>query len=503
MSRAALRRQTAWVVSLAVLFGASIAGAPRSYADPTLSLSPSAGPPTTTVVLSASGFAPSETVDVSFDSTVIASDAADTAGGVTGSVDVPATATPGAHTVSATGETSGATATAVFVVRTDWQHLGFDLPHSADNPYENVISPANARHLAPRWIGQTGGRINSSPAVADGYVFVGSFDDRLSVFADDCASDGGTCQPVWTGETGGQIFSSPTVADGMVFIGSNDNYLYAFPEFCSTSTCPFIWRFQTGDDVRGSAAVVDGVVYIGSHDGRLYALDEQDGSLLWYAELGTGVRSNPAVYQGLVYVGGLGGVVAAYLAGPGCASPCTPTWQYQTGERIQSSPTVANGLVYVGVYPSGEMYAFPWNCSDPCEPVWVAQTGRDIRGGSAVADGILYTGAGDGQLYAIDALTGQILWTASTGPRTVKSGPGVANGVVYIGSGTGRIYAFLAGPSVARQRSPQFLWSQATAGPVRTSPAIANGTVYVGSVDYQLYAFSVPGTPAGSTPIAP
>jgi outer membrane protein assembly factor BamB len=68
----------------------------------------------------------------------------------------------------------------------------------------------------------TGGWIESSPAVANGVVYVGSDDDNLY------AVDAITGSPLWQGATSGYLHSSPAVADGAVFIGSLDRYLYAF-----------------------------------------------------------------------------------------------------------------------------------------------------------------------------------------------------------------------------------------------------------------------------------
>jgi hypothetical protein len=68
--------------------------------------------------------------------------------------------------------------------------------------------------------------VRSSPAVAGGVLYVGSFDHRLYAFdASGCGA--AACSPLWTGR-GGEIFSSPAVADGVVYVGANDGKLYAY-----------------------------------------------------------------------------------------------------------------------------------------------------------------------------------------------------------------------------------------------------------------------------------
>jgi outer membrane protein assembly factor BamB len=71
----------------------------------------------------------------------------------------------------------------------------------------------------------------------------------------------------WRYLTGGRVTSSPAVADGVVYVGSHDNYVYAL----DASSGELRWRYQTGHNVS-SPAVAGGVVYVGSHDDYLYAI---------------------------------------------------------------------------------------------------------------------------------------------------------------------------------------------------------------------------------------
>jgi outer membrane protein assembly factor BamB len=58
----------------------------------------------------------------------------------------------------------------------------------------------------------------------------------------------------------------------------------------------------------------------------------------------------------------------------------------------------------------------------------------------------------------------------------------VANGIVYVGSNDEKLYAFDAGTGAVK-------WSATTDGAIASSPVVSNGTVYVGSHDKSLYAF--------------
>jgi outer membrane protein assembly factor BamB len=76
-----------------------------------------------------------------------------------------------------------------------------------------------------------------------------------------------TNQTLWTYTTGGAVETSPAVVDDMVYIGSDDNEVYAF----NASTGALVWSYTTRGNVFSSPAVADGVLYVGSDDGNVYA----------------------------------------------------------------------------------------------------------------------------------------------------------------------------------------------------------------------------------------
>jgi outer membrane protein assembly factor BamB len=64
--------------------------------------------------------------------------------------------------------------------------------------------------------------------VANGVVYVGSFDHNVYAFPASCGSGNAICTPLWQGTTGAAIESSPAVVNGVVYAGSDDGNLYAF-----------------------------------------------------------------------------------------------------------------------------------------------------------------------------------------------------------------------------------------------------------------------------------
>ena len=82
-------------------------------------------------------------------------------------------------------------------------------------------------------------------------------------------SQGTTGAQLWSYSTGDSVESSPAVVNGVVYVGSDDDNVYALDAATGTQ----LWRYTTVDSVESSPAVVNGVVYVGSDDDNVYALD--------------------------------------------------------------------------------------------------------------------------------------------------------------------------------------------------------------------------------------
>ncbi len=81
----------------------------------------------------------------------------------------------------------------------------------------------------------------------------------------------------WNFTTGGYVGSSPAVAKGVVYVGSWDHNLYAI----NATTAAELWKYTTQGEVYSSPAVSNGVVYVGSNAHNLYALKVTTGAKLW------------------------------------------------------------------------------------------------------------------------------------------------------------------------------------------------------------------------------
>jgi outer membrane protein assembly factor BamB len=70
----------------------------------------------------------------------------------------------------------------------------------------------------------------------------------------------------WTFVTNSRVESSPAIAGGRVFVGSNDGRFYVL----NVNTGAKLWEFNAGAPLSASPAIARGRIVIGSQDGRLY-----------------------------------------------------------------------------------------------------------------------------------------------------------------------------------------------------------------------------------------
>jgi len=444
------------------------------FSQPSISLAPASGPPTTSLRVSGSGFAPYAKIDIYFDTTDGALAVANGSGSFSQiAVVAPVSARPGKHWVSAVQRSGQIGAQTPFSIQTAWSQF-----HRHNmirrNWYENVLGVDNVANLQLKWSYDVG-FTSSSPVVQDGVVYTGTYNGLLYAF------DASTGAVLWTYQTasGGASYASPAINNKKVYYGSLDGNVYAL----NASTGAKVWSYLTGGAVYSSPTVISGVAYIGSNDGNLYALNSSTGALLWKYATGGAVASTPAVADGVVYFGSNDGNAYALNASSGAK-----LWSYYVGgnytpDLFTQSPAVDNGLVYVGSGDADYLYAL--NASTGAK-VWSQYIGSGFTpiSSPAIALGVLYIGSGDGNLYALNDKTGAVLWTYNTYNR-VGTSPAVANGVVYFGTNNWILYA-------ADAITGAILWQYDTTSVTDCSPVIADGVLYFCAGNTTFFTFGLP-----------
>ena len=361
------------------------------------------------------------------------------------------------------------------------------------------------------WKFEIGGmRGFGSPVVFGDTVFVGSGDH--SIYAVDAvdAVDAVSGEERWSFETGGRVESSPFVAHGSVYVGSDDGHLYALDADSGVER----WRFETGGKVRSSAAVIEDVVYFGSSDGAVYALDAGSGRQRWLFQTEAvpqrtrwqkwtrtrewsyngdrdfeGVVSPPAYLDGALFFGSTDGNLYSVDVAEG-----REVWRFGTSQPVVGSPVVVGDTVYFANL-DGQVYALEVETGSR---KWRFNARTFTASSPAVADGVLYIASFTG-VFAVDTETGQQLWRY-TKSRS-DSSPLIAGLALYFGSDDTKVYAVdiqkfrSLGPYSGTALKQGYailngeeLWTYTADAEVRSTPAAANGVVYFTGFDGYLYA---------------
>jgi polyvinyl alcohol dehydrogenase (cytochrome) len=194
-------------------------------------------------------------------------------------------------------------------------------------------------------------------------------------------------------------------------------------------------------DLGGSGPnLIGDIVGFGQKSGIYWALNPDTGNIVWSTPVGPGSGNT------------LGGI----------------EWGTATdGHRIYVAIANAGHQPYTLV-PSGQQITWgAWSALDVATGKILWQTadptvGALDEGSVSVANGVMYAGSYAGQMYALDTMTGNILWSFESG-GSVLDGPSIVNGDVYWGSGyrkippgigNNKVYAFtLSGSEHGREHS--------------------------------------------------
>jgi eukaryotic-like serine/threonine-protein kinase len=298
------------------------------------------------------------------------------------------------------------------------------------------------------------------------------------------------------------VACSPAFAQDAMFRG-NPEHTGVYAGAGAPNFSKMRWKFETNGQVLSSPAVTSDTVYVGSSDHFLYAIDRASGTQKWKFKTESRITSSPAVSGGIVYFGSFDGNFYAVDAAKGELK-----WKFATpGERrfaathlhgsspaaevmpdpfdfFLSSPVVSNKAVYFG---SGDTNVYALDAVSG-QLKWKFKTGDVVHASPAISGGTVFVGSWDAYFYALDAVTGTEKWRFKTGEDAqihnqvgIQSSAAVANGIVYFGCRDSNLYALDAATG-------KRVWAYNNKGSwVIGSPAVADGRVYVGTSDTALF----------------
>jgi outer membrane protein assembly factor BamB len=321
------------------------------------------------------------------------------------------------------------------------------------------------------WTFHTGGSILSSPVVSAGMVFVASTDGYLYAVN---VTNG---EKIWDFLIGADG-NSPTVAHGKVFITSASGTVYAINMYTGVEE----WSKPLGEEAGfGAPLIVGSRVFVnGNH--TVFALNEAVGVNLYSETLPHVTGIAPLTYdKGLIVSVALRGTEIG-LDGFEALNGYGRFWVTVAPtevELLKSGATIGGEKKFVvNVDSNGSSTIFGLNELEISD--WTCQLDGATEASAAFAYDTVYIPTSN-STYAIDAMNGTVKWKCPLDGGYSVSSPAVADGKVYFGLDNGYVYALDA-------FTGDIMWSYKTEGAVQSSPAISDGLLFVGSSDGNLYA---------------
>jgi outer membrane protein assembly factor BamB len=376
---------------------------------------------------------------------------------------------------------------------TAWTHRGGDVRHAG---VHGQLSAAPQLVWATS-VGQGNSRKNrvaAAPVVAGGLIYTMDALDQVQA-----TSTAGAA--VWVAsltaefDRGGEISGGGLAVEGETLFATTG---YGELVALQAGSGQVLWRQRLDSPVTGAPAVAGGTVYAVGRDGGAFAVDAATGKVLWTlpgAPSATGVIGSaaPAVTDRAVIFPFASGGVAAALRESGL-----PLWEAPvTGQRIgrgyqgltdiTGDPTVVGGTIYIGT-AAGRTAAVD---AASGQRLWTAVEGA--MNPPLVVGGSVFVVNDEARLVRLDAATGAVIWAVempywdTDKPRKRKAitahyGPVLAGGNLVVAGGDGQLRLFnpVDGAMVGGVAIP---------GGAASNPALAGGMLYVVSGDGQLLAF--------------
>jgi len=320
-------------------------------------------------------------------------------------------------------------------------------------------------NLEVAWTFEADDSIESTAAIVGDSVFVASLDGKLY------ALELGAGELRWTYEASDEVKSSPSVHDGVVYLGDEAGVFHAIDAKTGTAK----WTYQTDAGIISSANFVNDKVVFGSYDNHLYALKITDGSLAWKLETDNYVHASPGVASGFTYFAGCDGLFRQVQLSDG-----SEVSTVQLDGYVAGSAALLGNRAFVGTFENTVLgidvedskILWRYKHSDREFPFYSSP---------AVTSEVVVIGGRDKLVHAIDAKTGEGLWTYTTKAR-IDSSPVISGNRVFIAGNDGDILGL-------DLSTGEVDWQFESGSSISASAAISDGRMILGTLDGLLYAF--------------
>jgi outer membrane protein assembly factor BamB len=351
-----------------------------------------------------------------------------------------------------------------------WPMFMHDRALSGYQPTQTGISSSTVANLQLRWSHAIGEQVVSSPVTGNGSLYVVT--GAGSVIAFDVRT--GTQQ--WRTQLGGPVsMSSPTLDSGLLFVATHTPPAKFFALDAASGTIR--WQASVPGSIRGAPTVADGMVLIGEaggdppacHQGGVHAYQENDGAPLWTWHTLATPGQGGAVWSAIAFGG------KDFIIG--------------TGNACSAGQANANSVIRLT--PQGTQ---EWLIA---QEVNSSTVDDDWGGGAAISNGRFFIANKNGYFYAVDGLSGKVLWKYELSPLDgfgPFATPATNGSIVVMPTGFITYPTWTNSPASAAvlgfNQGGAKLWSIPTHDKVNGGVSLTNDIALIG-LDLRLGAFDI------------
>jgi outer membrane protein assembly factor BamB len=207
------------------------------------------------------------------------------------------------------------------------------------------------------------------------------------------------------------------IFDGVVFVGSGDGGLRAINTDRSPAWSLDHDSYDTGGQILGDVAADDNGVYAASDSGRLVCVSRDDGHLKWQYFAPRSLKTGPVVTGGTVY-------------------QLVPELGLVAINKTEFMPPDAESHGKIEVMNRSPRWVYP-------QPAQFVAEDRQFT----------YVHTDDGQVLALDRLTGQVRYNGG-GAHFAAAAVNTSDGTIYAATADGVVYSL---KSVLQPGNPGYL----------------------------------------------
>lgn len=249
----------------------------------------------------------------------------------------------------------------------------------------------------------------------------------------------------------------PVLMDGVIYGASASGDVSAV----DAATGKSLWQVDLEQPISAGLGRLEDKLLVATSNGELHMLLAADGSKVWSVATSSEVLAVPQSSAGMVLVQAIDGRITAFAA-----ADAAVLWSYASDLpsltlRGTSTPVVDGGVSYAG-FANGKLLALD---NKHGKVIWQqrisAPKGRsdmerlvDIDGPLQLVDGTLYVAGYQGNLAAVEALTGRVLWQQAV---SSYSAPSIYGGQVFVVTDKDTVMAYDRQTGAELWRNDDFL----------------------------------------------